>query len=100
LPSEVMRRIKKEGEAWVLAGAKNLAELMGWFCLFRGLSLFIFSFWPRPYPVCSFYINILAKLLPRFKKEINEPVDGSIILHSSHGSRIATLKYREGKGNT
>jgi hypothetical protein len=29
LPSEVMRRIKKEGEAWVLAGAKNLAELMG-----------------------------------------------------------------------
>ena len=29
MPSEVMRKITEEGKAWILAGAKILAELMG-----------------------------------------------------------------------
>jgi hypothetical protein len=29
MPLEVMRKIREEGKAWILAGAKNLAELVG-----------------------------------------------------------------------
>jgi hypothetical protein len=47
LPSVVMQKIKDEGNDWVLAGAKNLAELIGWSCLYllgAGSSFPAFSF--------------------------------------------------------
>ena len=71
LPSVIMHKIREEGKDWILAGAKSLAELMGWLLSFRDFqSLISFSFFGFGlYFVCSFYINIRQAFCPVSKKK-------------------------------
>jgi hypothetical protein len=72
LPSVIMDKIRKEGKDWILAGAKNLAELVGWFffSLSWGLSPFLLFFGFSQSYVCSSYINIRQALLAPFQNKI------------------------------
>ena len=75
LPSVVMHKIREEGKDWILAGAKNLAELVGWSsspCVGGGgrpLPRFFCCFWLLPYPSLLLLYQYKAKaFLPVSKK--------------------------------